>query len=81
MPPRSTAPAKSVKGDDAKSTAPAKSVKGDDAKSTKTGAAAAKKRETFPVSQVDYTQPLIVKNSKVSFGEKMNQVCSSFFIN
>lgn len=30
--------------------------------------------DKFPVSKVDYTQPLLVKNSKVSFGEKIVQV-------
>ena len=30
--------------------------------------------DKFPVSKVDYTQPLLVKNSKVSFGEKITQV-------
>lgn len=30
--------------------------------------------DKFPVSKVDYAQPLLVKNSKVSFGEKIVQV-------
>jgi chromosome segregation ATPase len=30
--------------------------------------------DKFPVSKVDYTQPLLVKNSKVTFGEKITQV-------
>lgn len=30
--------------------------------------------DKFPVSKVDYTQPLLVKNSKVTFGEKLVQV-------
>ncbi|KAL4240632.1 hypothetical protein ACF0H5_001423 [Mactra antiquata] len=39
-------------------------------KSSKKG----KDLDKFPVSKVDYTQPLLVKNSKVSFGEKIGQV-------
>lgn len=42
-------------------------------KSVKSSVSSTGNKEKFPVSKVDYTQPLIVKNSKVTFNEKLEQ--------
>ena len=50
---------------------PAKSIK---KAITKPASNKSKSENAIPVSQVDYVQPLIVKNSKVAFGEKLVKV-------
>lgn len=42
-------------------------------KSVKSSVSTTETSEKFPVSKVDYTQPLIAKNTKVTFNEKLEQ--------